>query len=258
MTTRSEKDPNGNMIQERVLKDPAFDWAGEQASHYEGPIFKSYTCLDCTHMKKMIDDVPKTLWDIKNGTNALLAKNENACPGYKHVLLKPKSVSQTQKLFKKYLDEYNADMEKLTEKTDQLDRLASFLKDYTFLHPWGNGNGRFRTLMLNHEVRRLGLGCGTFMYNNNKDLYFITKTLYRQKIEEGIEMYNKAMATGQSPWLDEAVVEKHKQRFDPDLVMPGLTKCRGTEFTKGSYWLEKILESEMQSEVLESDLEIPE
>merc|ERR1719161_2344645 len=193
-------------------------------------------------MKALIDDVPRELFKISNGNNTHLEQNENACPDYSQVLLKPKSVKQTQKLFKEYLDAYNADMETLTTKTEQLDRLASFLKDYTFLHPWGNGNGRFRALMLNHEVRRLGLGCGVFMYNNNKDLYFLTKKLYREKIEEGIEMYNQALATGQSPWLDDAVVLMHKQRFDPDNVMPGLTKCRDTEYAKTSYWREKDVE----------------
>merc|ERR1719161_2134735 len=204
-------------------------------------------------MKALIDDVPRELFKISNGNNTHLEQNENACPDYSQVLLKPKSVKQTQKLFKEYLDAYNADMETLTIKTDKLDRLASFLKDYAFLHPWGNGNGRFRALMLNHEIRRLGLGCGSFMYNNNKDLYYITKKMYVEKIKEGIAAYNTAIATGKSPWTDEDVVEKHKARFNPNITMPGLMNCRNAEYTKTSLYKDAGTHEELEDGVDEFD-----
>jgi hypothetical protein len=215
-----------------------FGWA-RSAQDLEGPVFRSYTCLECEHMKTLIADVPQEFWKIKMGTHQKKSA-DGSCPDYASVFLKPKSVSTTQQTFQKLIEEYNADMEKLTDRSEKLDRLTSFLKDYAFLHPWGNGNGRFRALMLNHEVRRLGLGCGAMMYNNNKDLYYITKKVYRQKIDEGIAMYDKAMASGTSPWVDENVVAEHKKRFDPDVVMPGLTQCRKMEpGPKSSYWHEK-------------------
>jgi DNA-directed RNA polymerase subunit M/transcription elongation factor TFIIS len=216
-----------------------FGWAGMKANNYEGPVFRSYTCVECNHMKALIADVPKEFFQIEKGTNKNFARSPSSCTNYHSVVLRPKEVQETQQLFKQLIMAYNADVEKLTNKKDKLVRLAYFLKDFAFLHPWGNGNGRFRTMMLNHEVRRLGLGCGTLMYNNNKDLYYITKKTYIEKIEEGIAMYDKAMDTGKSPWLNEDVVARHKSRFSPNITMPGLMNCRNAEYTKTSYWIQK-------------------
>merc|ERR1719265_2003378 len=148
-------------------------------------------------------------------------------------------VSEVKETYKQMMADYTADVDKLTTKKDKVVRLAYYLKDFAFLHPWGNGNGRFRTMQLIHEVRRLGLGCGTLMYNNNKDLYYLTKKVYIEKIEEGIAMYDKAAATGKSPWLDQEIVARHKARFSPNITMPGLMNCRNAEYTKTSYWIQK-------------------
>jgi len=216
-----------------------FGWAGMKPVMYEGPVFRSYTCVECEHMKALIADVPAEFFKIGKGANKNLARSPSGCKDYASVFLRPKSVSETQTKFKELISAYNSDVEKLTNKKDKLVRLAYYLKDFAFLHPWGNGNGRFRTMQLNHEVRRLGLGCGTLMYNNNKDLYYITKKTYIEKIEEGIAMYDKAMATGKSPWLDADLVARHKARFSPNITMPGLMNCRNAEYTKTSYWIQK-------------------
>jgi len=216
-----------------------FDWAGMTANNYEGPVFRSYTCLECDHLKALIADVPKEFFKIKNGNNVNLARSPKGCKEFSSVFLKPKTIENTQTQFKALLLAYNTDVEKLTNKKDKLVRLAYYLKDFAFLHPWGNGNGRFRTMQLIHEVRRLGLGCGTFMYNNNKDLYFLTKKTYIEKIQEGIAMYDKGVADGKSPWLNEDIVARHKARFSPNITMPGLMNCRNAEYTKTSYWIQK-------------------
>jgi hypothetical protein len=187
-------------------------------------------------MKALLADVPIDLFKIKKGANANLKRSPKSCPDYKSVFLRPKSPKETQTRFKSMIADYNADVEKLTDKEAKLVRLASFLKDYAFLHPWGNGNGRFRTMMLNHELRRLKISCGSLMYNNNKDLYYITKKVYLVKIKEGIEMYDKAIATGESPWVNPAVIAQHKARFSPNITMPGLLNCRNAEYTKTSLY----------------------
>jgi len=249
-----EESPNEPMTYERLMKarhvccnskaGKNFGWAGTDEVAYEGPVFKSYTCLECNHMKKLLDDVPTEFFKIKKGTNKNLKHSPTACSEYSSVLLKPKSVSSTESKFKELLTAYNEDVAKITTDEEKLHRLASFLKDYAFLHPWGNGNGRFRALMLNHEVRRLGLGCGTLMYNNNKDLYYITKDMYREKIKEGLAAYDTAMETGKSPWVDADFVESHKTKYHPNITMPGLMNCRKAEYTKTSLFKEKIEESE--------------
>merc|ERR1719161_586146 len=216
-----------------------FGWA-KTALDYEGPVFNSYTCLECKFMKALVDDVPQEFFRFSQGKNRNSGRSNASCPDYKGVFLRPKPVSETQQKLKELLSAYNSDIEKLTTKKEKLVRLASYLKDFTFLHPWGNGNGRFRTMQLIHEVRRLGLGCGVFMYNNNKDLYFMLKKTYAEKIEEGIEMYERGMQTGTSPWLDADVVAKHKARFNPDDIMPGLSNCRKYEYTKTSYYFSTV------------------
>jgi len=240
---------------EKGGKGDSYDWAGKTANAYEGPVFRSYTCAECSHMVSLLNDVPIDLFKIKKGTNSNTKRSPEACKGYASVLLRPKSVEETKTRFKSIVAEYNADLEKLSNDEDKLVRLASFLKDYAFLHPWGNGNGRFRAMMLNHEIRRLGLGCGTFMYNNNKDLYYITKKMYVEKIKEGIEMYNQAMATGQSPWLDPVVVARHKKQYNPNITMPGLMNCRNAEYTKTSLYKDAGAHEELEDGVNEFELE---
>eukprot|EP00746_Dinoflagellata_sp_MGD_P141811 gnl/MRDRNA2_/MRDRNA2_74859_c0_seq1.p1 gnl/MRDRNA2_/MRDRNA2_74859_c0~~gnl/MRDRNA2_/MRDRNA2_74859_c0_seq1.p1 ORF type:complete len:346 (-),score=65.93 gnl/MRDRNA2_/MRDRNA2_74859_c0_seq1:101-1138(-) len=230
------------IVEENQPPSEHFGWAGTKSARYEANIFKAYTCLECEHMKTLINDVPQKFFNITRGKNEHNNSTEG-CPDYASVFLMPKKEEDTQTLLKELIQQYNMDMEQLTEKTEKLARLASFLKDFAFLHPWGNGNGRFRCLMLNREIRRHRLGCGAFMYNNNKDLYYITKEVYQQKIEEGIAMYNKAIADGKSPWLHPKTVILHKQRFHPDKTMPGLTKCRTTEWKRGSFQFGKTPES---------------
>jgi hypothetical protein len=236
-------------------KGKAYSWAGTDANAYEGPVFRSYTCAECDHMKALLEDVPLDLFKISKGSNPNINRSPKACKDYSKVLLRPKSVGETKTRFKAIIAEYNADIVKLTKDEDKLNRLASFLKDYAFLHPWGNGNGRFRALMLNHEIRRLGLGCGSFMYNNNKDLYYITKKMYVEKIKEGIAAYNTAVATGKSPWTDEDVVTKHKERFNPNITMPGLMNCRNAEYTKTSLYKDAGTHEELEDGVDELDFE---
>jgi len=231
---------------EKGGKGAAYGWAGTKANAYEGPVFRSYTCAECDHMKALLADVPIDLFKIKKGNNPNLNRSPKSCKEYSSVLLRPKSVKETQTRFQALIAAYNTDMNKLTEKEDKMVRLASFLKDYAFLHPWGNGNGRFRALMLNREVRRLGLGCGTFMYNNNKDLYYITKKTYVEKIIEGLKMYNNAIATGESPWVNAAVVAEHKERFSPNITMPGLMNCRNAEYTKTSLYKDVSAHEELE------------
>jgi len=99
------------------------------------------------------------------------------------------------------------------ESDKRLMVLAKFLRSFAWMHPFPDGNGRFRTLLLQREVRRLGLGHGAFMYNNNRDIFFIDDETYAAKIKEGIRMADIGMKTKKNPWLDPANVKKHFHDF---------------------------------------------
>jgi len=212
-----------------------FDWAGEHPGKYEGPVFRRYGCLECEHMKQLIAETPPEFMTVKHGKNSFAKTSTVAvCDDIERVRLKPKSIGQTKKYLKELIAKYNTEVLQLATNDEKLVRLATFLKEFAFLHPWGNGNGRFRTMIMNREVRRLGLGCGAMMYNNNKDLYFLKLETYIAKIKEGLSMYDRAVTSGISPWVDEAVVAKHKVEFAPEITMPGLLDCKAANTRKGS------------------------
>jgi len=103
--------------------------------------------------------------------------------------------------------------EPLTAENPKLQALAAFLRGIAWLHPFLDGNGRFRTLLLQHEIRRLNFGPGAYMFNNNRDIFFESGAIYMAKIIEGIELAKEHWETGSNPWLDKEIVEKHLTRF---------------------------------------------
>lgn len=120
------------------------------------------------------------------------------------------------------LDNYNVDMRKAMENSfdswqeiveGKILILTRFLRNLAWLHPLKNGNGRLRTILLQHEVRRCGLGRGAAMFNNNRDVFFINSSTYAAKIKEGIHMADKMFAEKQNPWLNKTNVEAHIRMF---------------------------------------------
>lgn len=99
------------------------------------------------------------------------------------------------------------------DKPQQTLILARFLKQLAWLHPFRDGNARLRTLIAQREIRHRGVGRGAFMYNNNRDVYFISDETYAAKIDEGIQMADLARETHQNPWTDHAHVKAHLDKF---------------------------------------------
>ena len=99
--------------------------------------------------------------------------------------------------------------------------LARLLKSFAWLHPFPDGNGRLRTIILQRELRRLGLGHAAFMYNNNRDVYFIDDEMYVAKIKEGIRMADIGLQTKANPWQDTANRKAHRRHFPTPFVAPG-------------------------------------
>jgi len=126
---------------------------------------------------------------------------------YKHGATRGKQMTE---LF----EEYNSRQELAVGKPeDQIMAIGFLVHNLAFAHPLRDHNGRSRLLLIQHELRRLGLGCGTMMYNNNRDMCFNTQTETAEKIKEGMEMYNTWQKTGVNGWTDPANQEKHLARF---------------------------------------------
>eukprot|EP00931_Biecheleriopsis_adriatica_P003317 TRINITY_DN10480_c0_g3_i1.p1 TRINITY_DN10480_c0_g3~~TRINITY_DN10480_c0_g3_i1.p1 ORF type:complete len:230 (-),score=49.82 TRINITY_DN10480_c0_g3_i1:174-863(-) len=143
-------------------------------------------------------------------------------------------------------DEYSVKLAACSNKEDsqngRLQALAWLLRNLAFLHPLGDKNGRSRLCLLQYELRRLGIGRGTFMYNNNKDIYFEPVAVYVLKLREGISMYKRAATTKSNPWADvtqqKLHQEKYKRSFDDALedcwgtfCNPHNAGCKGTSLS---------------------------
>ncbi|CAE7872834.1 DNAH7, partial [Symbiodinium necroappetens] len=139
-----------------------------------------------------------------------------------------------QATMKKLFQSYHETLDKASTTPGRLRALASLMKNLAFLHPLPDRNGRSRLLILQFELRRLKLACGTMSFNNNNNVYTDSVDTLAAKIQEGIDMYAAAMASHQNPWLDQGVglgvlrflglyqpfkgipegnVEKHHQKF---------------------------------------------
>jgi len=110
---------------------------------------------------------------------------------------------------------YNQRVHKADTGDERLEALASLLRNLAFLHPLHDRNGRSRMLLLQLELRRLQLGCGTMMFNNNKNIYFDELETFKEKIKEGMQVYQEAQAGGfkSNPWQQTATLFRHFSRF---------------------------------------------
>lgn len=132
--------------------------------------------------------------------------------------------------------EYNSQMS-ITPAHEALPVIAKFMKNIAYLHPLNNRNGRFRLMLLQFELRRRGIACGTMMWNNNKNIYFETVEEYTLRIQEGIDAFNEAQSSGfvSNPWQGQDAVQRHLSRF-PDTTNGTLEACwKSVGCQKGLY-----------------------
>lgn len=97
----------------------------------------------------------------------------------------------------------------------ELVSIAKLLQNIAFLHPLGDQNGRSRLLLLQYMIRQRHLGCGTMMFNNNKNIYMESAENYAELLEESMEIYSKAseVAFAENPWQTNATQISHRDRF---------------------------------------------
>merc|ERR1719162_963133 len=80
---------------------------------------------------------------------------------------------------------------------------------------------------MQYLIRHRHLGCGTMMYNNNKNIYFSTASDYAKVLDEGIKIYNKAseLKFSTNPWNTSEVSRNHDAQFPEPVYMPELKRC---------------------------------
>eukprot|EP00747_Dinoflagellata_sp_TGD_P143192 gnl/TRDRNA2_/TRDRNA2_176354_c0_seq5.p1 gnl/TRDRNA2_/TRDRNA2_176354_c0~~gnl/TRDRNA2_/TRDRNA2_176354_c0_seq5.p1 ORF type:complete len:423 (-),score=23.71 gnl/TRDRNA2_/TRDRNA2_176354_c0_seq5:480-1748(-) len=116
-------------------------------------------------------------------------------------------------LLQTYLDDYHfkiraqhneSQVHRQHHADAQLDALAELLIRIAHLHPFCNGNGRMRTLILNRELVRLGYH-PSLMFDYNREIYYMTRDQVKTMIVEGLFMWEDAVRYNCTPWTDEAV-----------------------------------------------------
>lgn len=114
----------------------------------------------------------------------------------------------------KLFHQYGQELEMADSDDKKVRALVRLLRSLAFLHPLKGRNGRSRLFLLQHQLRALEIADGTFMYNNNKNIYFDPEEVWTEKLWEGIRMYNSAASLNGNPWASSVhAVKLHVSRF---------------------------------------------
>eukprot|EP00746_Dinoflagellata_sp_MGD_P010239 gnl/MRDRNA2_/MRDRNA2_121070_c0_seq1.p1 gnl/MRDRNA2_/MRDRNA2_121070_c0~~gnl/MRDRNA2_/MRDRNA2_121070_c0_seq1.p1 ORF type:complete len:334 (+),score=64.61 gnl/MRDRNA2_/MRDRNA2_121070_c0_seq1:147-1148(+) len=172
---------------------------------------KCSNMMSCEERVALLDGMWKELYQ-HNGTKR--------CP--KDLILLPKHRVNKQHLVKKLVKEYNQAIEDAQTEDQKLTALARLSRTWMWIHPMSSGNGRLHSLILQREVRRLGLGCGLMMFNQNKDAFVNTQDMMKGMLKEGLTMFAKSARSGRNEWLDESNFARH---FESHKLPKSLKKC---------------------------------
>jgi hypothetical protein len=164
-------------------------------------------CNDFEAKRSLVVDLPDDLLNITY-------QQDGEVDGHIAVIF-PKCTIDTRDMFRRLIANYNDDLKLANGSHDlEMEALARFLRSSAWLHPFVDHNGRLRNLLLQREIRRLGLGRCAMMYNNNRDIYFTNTSAYADKIREGIAAADETRSTGRIAWLNATWVERHLERFN--------------------------------------------
>jgi len=147
----------------------------------------------------------------------------------KMMISRPPSPARKQyiPLLTQLFDTYNKEVRDFPGRDAELLAIARLAQNMAFLHPLSDANGRSRLLLIQYLLRHRHIGCGTMMYNNNKNLYFSTASEYAKILDEGIHIYDKASVNhfSTNPWNTTEVQDSHRARFPTPAYMPKLEEC---------------------------------
>eukprot|EP00747_Dinoflagellata_sp_TGD_P182306 gnl/TRDRNA2_/TRDRNA2_36510_c0_seq1.p1 gnl/TRDRNA2_/TRDRNA2_36510_c0~~gnl/TRDRNA2_/TRDRNA2_36510_c0_seq1.p1 ORF type:complete len:524 (-),score=91.04 gnl/TRDRNA2_/TRDRNA2_36510_c0_seq1:79-1650(-) len=162
--------------------------------------------MRCENQTRWLEGIPAGLFAYSPATEA------SAC----NIQVMPRKSDSKElltMLLKNYTIDINGAIAAGASPDQLLETLARFLRNFALVHPFKNGNGRMRMLITQREIRRLGIGCGTMMYNNGKSIFVDDLQRYIAKMNEGIRAFERAQTTGKIPWLDKHYVARHKDNF---------------------------------------------
>lgn len=193
------------------------DWANLTHNRhyrtYSNPIHNEVqTCQKSVFDKTRINDI----FDGGHGITIMDRKYKD--------LLDRKQAKDYEEAISGLIAQYNKKLKVAQNDEDKLHAIAFLMRNLAYLHPLADENGRSRILLTQFELRRLKLGCGTMLYNNNKDIYFQTEEEFVGKLKEGLQKYREAEATGQNPWQEKDAKQKHKEAF-PNKHASKLESC---------------------------------
>lgn len=186
----------------------AMTWRTEGPMPMNGQYAECFTRMDCKDQQAAISDLPENWTKTQEG-------NQSGCfKSIRSWVPNRKKMKQTLKdVLSYYARDSNALLKQGASFDAKLDRLVKMLRQVAWLHAFRNFNGRFRTLLLQREIRHLGLGSGAAMYNNNRDVFFIDANTYKEKILEGIRMLDLSLAGKANAWLNMTNIQGHKEHF---------------------------------------------
>jgi hypothetical protein len=130
----------------------------------------------------------------------------------------PTSSGFRAKKLAEYLDKYYREISNFREDAhhDRLQALAQLAWNYAWLHPFCDGNGRIRTLILQRELCRLGYH-PAIHFDNNFELFYQTPDMLRKQLVEAMFLYEDADVFGCIPWTPARAVS-HRDSFGAQTV----------------------------------------
>eukprot|EP00933_Yihiella_yeosuensis_P016532 TRINITY_DN1407_c4_g1_i1.p1 TRINITY_DN1407_c4_g1~~TRINITY_DN1407_c4_g1_i1.p1 ORF type:complete len:352 (+),score=70.74 TRINITY_DN1407_c4_g1_i1:60-1058(+) len=135
---------------------------------------------------------------------------------------KGRAGDEVEELLADIFREYDKKIAESSTEDEKYLSVAILLRNLAWLHPFEDRNSRSRVLLLQSELRRLGLAGGAFLFNNGQNIYYDSEDTWIAKLKEGVEMYKLAMNDRQNPWLDSSKIsqhlEKYKRDFDESLM----------------------------------------
>lgn len=175
--------------------------------------------MECSDVQALLTNIPSYLYTY----NELKTKNPICPKGLRAEIPQGDTKKQVlRRLISNYNDALHSALAGGFAREQVFNALMKFTRSFAFLHPFENGNGRLRNMLLQRELRRLGLACGTMMFNYNKDAFVDGHERYSAKVKEGIEWFDWAIQNQKNPWLDNSTVAAHQEKFE---TLNGLEKC---------------------------------
>jgi hypothetical protein len=130
----------------------------------------------------------------------------------------PSSSTFRRQKLAEYLNLYNQEIDRLPNDAhgDRLQALARLAWNYAWLHPFCDGNGRTRTLIMQRELCRLGYH-PAINFDNNFELFFQTPDMLQKQLIESMYLWEDAKAFNCIPWTP-ARAESHRAAFGAKTV----------------------------------------